>query len=239
MAETTPTDDLDVEAYEEVYDFDPSVAYEALEEFCADREPFTFEDEDYRQTSAAFDGDIGECALWGRSDRRKQELDEEFWTANGVTRLARADLQALRDLDASFNCSMDDADEDFLESVAWGEFQRLGAIGRRLYKLDPTFWRQLRLLGATPTLLRVANGLLFPAMVERSSSHHALNARFHIRERRTRARSRGRRSAPSRQRVTSRSAGGGSSDPHLGGDDPPGEPRQVVLESSARVGVVA
>lgn len=129
------------------------------------REPFTFHDENDRAIAASFYGDWQESRYYQSCEERKRSRDEEFWSNGGVTEpLTRHDLRLMRDLDAIWDCREDDNDEEreYGLALAPGDCVRLEAIGRRLDALNPTFWRQLRRLGATPELVVAANALLHP-----------------------------------------------------------------------------
>jgi hypothetical protein len=91
--------------------------------------------------------------------------------------------------------------------------QELEMHGLVLHRRAPTFWERVRKLGATPEIVTQANAILHPLKkeVKRSARQNlsACNPR-----RRTRARSRGRRSAPVRRvRTASRGSPGDEPEP--------------------------
>lgn len=227
-------DDEPPEDWAEPADY-PDEAYVEHERFIASREPFTFHDERDRAMAASFYGDHQDIRFYAGCVRRDREDDEAFWAgSSGKASLTRADLEALRWLDALSDCNEDDYNEDQEDddrSLSLDELRRLWAIGRRLHERDYTFWRRLRKLGATPGLLKEANAILNPCRVAVHRPAGGLS-RFLLAPRRpTRARSRGRRSTPARRRVKATSRG--PDDGPLGGGEPPHRGRLAAIGGAA------
>ena len=204
-------------------DCGPEVEHERL---IANREPYTFHDERDNAACADFMGDHHELGHYAGRDRRRRDHDEWFWDNRGVGKpLTRGDLEAMRSLDAETDCPEDQCEEydDWPgESRSLEELRRLWAIGRRLHKRDSTFWRHLRRLGPTPSLVTQANELLFPnGIPSYPTSNVAVGVRVH-RRRADLCQARGggrRRSRTTRRRAVRSSARSGDS-----GDGPEGEP---------------
>ena len=146
--------------------------YEARESALEAREPFTFRDEADQTARAVVYGDMDDLSWFRRLQERREQQDRDFWENTAPTApLASADLAALFDYDADFDCNEDDFDDD--SPVDPG----LEAIGRALYEKNPDFWRRLRRFGrrGIPTSLVIeANELLFPSGWERPRDHKRL-----------------------------------------------------------------
>lgn len=158
-------------------DFD-ELGYEldkALELARAAREPFTFRDEDDWKTRAAFYGDLDDLRAIGRMREVRERRDRDFWEETPRTApLAAADLAALRDHDAQWDCDGEDLNADDLR-----EDRTLEAIGRALYEKNPNFWRRLRRLGQRgipASLVAEANESLFPSGWERPKDERPVSA---------------------------------------------------------------
>ena len=218
------------------WDFEPDDCGPEVEHkrFIANREPYTFHDERYGAACADFYGDHQELRHYEERDRRRGDHDQWFWDHCGVGEpLTRGDLEAMRSLDAEMDCREDEYDEDDdrpggPQSVP----SRLRAIGRRLHERDFTFWRHLRRLGPTPSLVTQANELLFPnGIPSYPTSNVAVGVRVH-RRRADLCQARGggqRRSRATRRRAVRSSARSGGS-----GDGSEGEPAGRRLAGAHR-----
>ena len=146
--------------------------YEARESAIEAREPFTFRDEADQTARAAVYGDMDDLSWFRRKQERREQQDRDFWENTAPTApLASADLAALFDYDADFDCDEDDLDDDSPVDPA------LEAIGRALYEKNPDFWRRLRRFGrrGIPTsLVAEANDLLFPSGWDRPRDEKGL-----------------------------------------------------------------
>ena len=192
--------------------------------------PFTnaCEQEDRTYAALCDDQDAAarvRCSARLRAQRElaASELHARWLSAAQVAAMLECDREGFWSQLGCEGCGCGDDEHD--EACAWSCCSEdLVVHGLALHRRDPTVWVRLRKLGATPALVAEANAILHPRRdrVERAAPDLSrCGARRHTRARRPRER----RSAPAR-RVTSRSAGGGSSgDPE---SDEPGEARHLA-----------
>jgi hypothetical protein len=158
-------------------------------------------------------------------------MRERALSEASLRRLSAEDLRAMRVWDMTrylddcentcelFECENWHEDNDKHEDVCpWSKHcgHELELHGLALHRGDPTFWERLRKLGVTPEIVAQANAILHPERNEAKRQARPNRSVCIPARHRTRARSRGRRSAPAR-RVSTASRGSP-------GDDGPGEP---------------